>query len=139
MISHYAAGVRLIGLTTRQLERQMKKMQKSAAKNDSPYAKPLPFVHRGKKKILHKNKKKMMEKVLSNRDLEKPAVQKKEDPEVADLSKEIKDTMLLFSEQNTHLIPRIHDANLIMQLRQKLGSGQTYISHFICASMCNAQ
>lgn len=49
VISHYTAGVRLIGLTTRQLERQMKKMQKSAAKNDSPYAKPLQFVHVGSK------------------------------------------------------------------------------------------
>ena len=55
MISHYTAGARLIGLTTRQLEQQMKKMQKTAAKNDSPYAKPLQFVHMGTKKIVKRN------------------------------------------------------------------------------------
>ncbi|KAK3092005.1 hypothetical protein FSP39_024396 [Pinctada imbricata] len=47
VISHYTAGVRLIGLTDRQLERQMKKMQKSARNNTSPYAKPLPFAYLG--------------------------------------------------------------------------------------------
>ncbi|XP_033738253.1 uncharacterized protein LOC117325865 [Pecten maximus] len=44
VLSHYTAGVRLIGLTDRQLQRQFKKMQKTARNNDSPYAKPLPFV-----------------------------------------------------------------------------------------------
>jgi hypothetical protein len=44
VISHYSAGVRLIGLTDRQLEREMKKMQRSVKQIDSPYAKPLPFV-----------------------------------------------------------------------------------------------
>ncbi|XP_069127042.1 uncharacterized protein [Argopecten irradians] len=44
VLSHYTAGVRLIGLTDRQLQRQFKKMQKTARNNDSPYANPLPFV-----------------------------------------------------------------------------------------------
>ncbi|XP_021375344.1 uncharacterized protein LOC110464451 [Mizuhopecten yessoensis] len=44
VLSHYTAGVRLIGLTDRQLTRQFKKMQKTAKNINSPYAKPLPFV-----------------------------------------------------------------------------------------------
>lgn len=70
VISHYTAGVRLIGLTTRQLERQMKKMQKSAAKNDSPYAKPLQFVHLGGKGHVQRKKIQTVEKSSgSSRDL----------------------------------------------------------------------
>ena len=56
MISHYTAGARLIGLTTRQLTREMEKMQKTAEKNDSPYAKPLMFVHLGTRKIVKRIK-----------------------------------------------------------------------------------
>ncbi|XP_063401644.1 uncharacterized protein LOC134685637 [Mytilus trossulus] len=44
VISHYTAGARLEGLTDRQLARQMKRLQRTAVHNDSPYAKPLPFV-----------------------------------------------------------------------------------------------
>ncbi|KAJ8306259.1 hypothetical protein KUTeg_016804, partial [Tegillarca granosa] len=47
VLSHYTAGARLIGLTDRQLAKQMKKMQKDAKQHDSPYAKPLPFVSQG--------------------------------------------------------------------------------------------
>lgn len=44
VLSHYTAGLRLIGLTDRQLALQMKKMQEKSANTDSPYAKPLQFV-----------------------------------------------------------------------------------------------
>jgi len=44
VISFYTAGVRLIGLNDRQLELRLRKMQKESRGNDSPYAKPLPFV-----------------------------------------------------------------------------------------------
>ena len=44
VISCYAAGVRLIGLNDRQLEQELRRMQKAAKNQDSPYAKPLPFV-----------------------------------------------------------------------------------------------
>jgi len=64
VISHYTAGVRLIGLTTRQLERKMKEMQKSAAGNDSPYAKPLQFVHIGAKPVVSRRKRKTLKKVI---------------------------------------------------------------------------
>ena len=133
VISHYTAGVRLIGLTTRQLERQMKRMQKTAGQNDSPYAKPLQFVHMGaKKKIVHsKNIKSpglLLEKpALSNKDLNQ-GKKDKEGPEgdqtVENLSQEITNTMRLFAQQRGSIASKIQDVNLIMQLRQKIGKGK---------------
>ena len=139
VIQHYTAGVRLYGLTSRQMERQMEKMQKSATKHDSPYAKPLLFVHMGnKKKILHTDQKQLkmdqkqlkmdqkqlkMDKALSCRELDKSS--KDDKPAVANLGKEIKDTMKLFADQKSKAIPRLQEANLIMQLRQNLGDGKT--------------
>lgn len=122
VISHYTAGVRLIGLTTRQLERQMKEIKKAAEKNDSPYAKPLQFVHLGRKKIVHKKKAPTASERVAS-EVDQHVAEEEHDPEVADLSKEIKDTMKMFAEQKPNMLPRIHDANIIMQLRQKLGSG----------------
>nr|XP_022318304.1 uncharacterized protein LOC111121356 isoform X3 [Crassostrea virginica] len=46
VLSHYTAGLRLIGLTDRQLALQMKRMQENVRNTDSPYAKPLQFVSR---------------------------------------------------------------------------------------------
>ena len=63
VISSYTAGARLIGLSDRQLEQELRRMQKAAKDQDSPYAKPLPFVH-----VRKKTKK-------------KPAATKKELPE----------------------------------------------------------
>lgn len=54
VIGHYAAGVRIVGLTDKQLARQMKKLQKTAKKHDSPYARPLPFVTLGPCKEFNK-------------------------------------------------------------------------------------
>ncbi|KAH3814057.1 uncharacterized protein LOC127835933 [Dreissena polymorpha] len=124
LISHYTAGARLIGLTTRQLERQMKKMQKSCGKNDSPYAKPLQFVHMGAKKIVHR--KKILKDKSSTREQSKTIVsnsgEEETDTTVANLSKEINDTMRLFAEQKDNGFPKLHNANLIMELRQKIGT-----------------
>ncbi|ESO88326.1 hypothetical protein LOTGIDRAFT_234643 [Lottia gigantea] len=44
VLSHYTAGVRLIGLTDKQLRLKLKKMQRAARSIKSPYAKPLNFV-----------------------------------------------------------------------------------------------
>ncbi|XP_053394787.1 uncharacterized protein LOC123524514 [Mercenaria mercenaria] len=120
VISHYAAGVRLIGLTTRQLERQMKKMQKSAAKNDSPYAKPLQFVQLsrdGKTNIVHRKKTKTIKEMPeSSKDLHQTEVSEEE----PDLTKKIQDTMMLFAKKEGSIVPQ--DANIFIKLRQKLGS-----------------
>ena len=126
VISHYTAGVRLIGLTTRQLERQMKRMQKSAAKYDSPYAKPLQFVQlsrKGQKNIVHRKKTKTIKEVPGScRDLQqKESVEEEPDSTVGNLTKEIQDTMMMFAQKERTLVPQ--DANIIMQLRKKLGSG----------------
>lgn len=125
VISHYTAGARLIGLTTRQLERQMKKMQKSAVKNDSPYAKPLQFVHlqmKGQKKVVQRTKiKTIKDKPGSCRDLQARDLSEQEaDPAVDNLTKEIQDTMMMFAQKKGSIVPE--DANIIMKLRQKLGS-----------------
>ncbi|XP_052775065.1 uncharacterized protein LOC128213426 isoform X2 [Mya arenaria] len=122
VISHYTAGVRLIGLTTRQMEREMAKMQKSAAKNDSPYAKPLQFVHMGAKKIVRREKKKSYkpsQESTSSRDLAQTN-DKPESTVVADLSKEINETMRLFTDGEDGLEPKQRNANLIIQLREKI-------------------
>ncbi|KAL4225708.1 EF-hand domain pair [Mactra antiquata] len=124
VISHYTAGVRLIGLTTRQLERQMKKMQKSAAKNDSPYAKPLLFVHLGGKGRVQRKKIHTVEKSSgSARDLRDQEKMKDEvDPAVENLNREIKDTMMMFAQKRGSETILPQDANIIMQLRRKLGT-----------------
>ena len=49
VISCYTAGARLIGLNERQLRQELRRMQKAAKNQDSPYAKPLPFVSMKKK------------------------------------------------------------------------------------------
>lgn len=126
VISHYTAGVRLIGLTTRQLEREMKKMLKAAAKNDSPYAKPLMFVHlgmKGQQKFMERKKiQTKKDKTGSSRDLQQKELSEPEhDPAVDNLTKEIKDTMLMFAQKKGTI--EIEDANIVMKLRQKLGSG----------------
>ncbi|XP_065052372.1 uncharacterized protein LOC135681710 [Rhopilema esculentum] len=41
VIGHYTAGARLIGLTERQMRRDMKKLTKISSDNKSPYAQPL--------------------------------------------------------------------------------------------------
>ena len=64
-----------------------------------------------------------MDKALSCRELDKSS--KDDKPAVANLGKEIKDTMKLFADQKSKAIPRLQEANLIMQLRQKLGDGKT--------------
>ena len=66
VISSYTAGARLIGLSDRQLEQELRRMQKEAKGQDSPYAKPLPFVHfrkkSGKKSAKKKSKPSPQEK-----------------------------------------------------------------------------
>lgn len=125
VISHYTAGVRLIGLTTRQLEREMKKMQKSAGKNDSPYAKPLMFVHlgrKGRKKFMQRKKiQTKIDKTGSSRDLQQELSEPEPDPAMDNLTKEIKDTMMMFAQKKGSI--ELADANIIMKLREKLGSG----------------
>ncbi|XP_050403675.1 uncharacterized protein LOC126819602 [Patella vulgata] len=44
VLRHYTAGVRLIGLTDKQIAIKLKKMQKAGKNINSPYAKPLTFV-----------------------------------------------------------------------------------------------
>ena len=41
VIGHYTAGARLIGLTQRQMRRDMKKLTKISSDSTSPYAQPL--------------------------------------------------------------------------------------------------
>ena len=44
VIAHYTAGARVIGLTDRQMQRHLAKLEQDNNHTNSPYAKPLHFV-----------------------------------------------------------------------------------------------
>lgn len=120
VIGHYTAGARLIGLTTRQLERQMERMQRSIANTDSPYAKPLQFVHvsrKGTKSIVQRKKTKTIKEMPGScRDLQqKESVGEEQD----NLTREIQDTMITFAHES---LESDKNSDIFMQLRKKLGS-----------------
>lgn len=66
VINFYEDAVRLIGLNDRQLEMQLRKMQKAAKNSSSPYAKPLPFVTVSPRKKTKGSRKKKCKPVTSS-------------------------------------------------------------------------
>ena len=124
VISHYSAGARLIGLTTRQLTQQMKKMQKTAANNDSPYAKPLMFVHLGTRKIVKRVKSPRKSTSRSRATIQVPTEadgdkEKSEGPgeEVLGISKEIQNQIRLLAQRGS-VVTQLSDAHKLIQWRR---------------------
>lgn len=97
VLSHYTAGLRLVGLTDRQLALQMKEMQENARNTDSPYAKPLQFVSptTGRKmKAMHRpgqfGNKEFSSKYKLKTDLFNVTTPKRSTPEKPEVREELK-------------------------------------------------
>ena len=125
VISHYSAGARLIGLTTRQLTQQMKKMQKTAANHDSPYAKPLMFVHLGTRKIVKRvksprkstSRSRVTVQGPSEADGDKEKTEKQADSHVLGISKEIQNQLKLFAQRGS-IAAQLPDAHKLIEWRR---------------------
>ena len=150
VISHYTAGARLIGLTTRQLEKAMKKMEKTAVKDDSPYAKPLHFVHLGTKEMVKRKRikptrtgptarsgassslsgtKETGVKSLKNGEETEDKGDEKVDDSVKNLSQEIENQLLLLAQRGS-IVAKLPDAHKILEWRHRIGSGKHCIDVF---------
>ena len=111
----------------------MKRMQKSAKKNDSPYGQPLQFVHLGTKGIVRKRIKKPTRPVAS-RALVSPVSVAKEDVkgddnqdpgEVEILSKEIENHLRLLAQRGS-IVAKLPDAHKLLAWRQRIGNGKLW-------------
>ena len=108
VISCYTAGARLIGLNDKQLERQLRKMQKAAKNEKSPYAKPLPFVTVDKKK--HK-KNTSGTKSVSTGGRKKTAVEPQQKPAGPDIEEVMDTKSSIHSEPDTTKHPAAHQTD----------------------------